>query len=93
VESAIHRSVREEPNVIAEAIYPIMGPVIRKIVQKMFEGSKASSLSPYQVEQLFLIHRETGLIIRHQVAPGVASQDADIFRKPSMRTNSMACST
>ncbi len=79
VEHAIHQSVRQEPTVIAEAIYPVMGPVIRKIVEKMFEGATAPSLNPYQVEQLFLIHRQSGLIIRHQVADGVVSQDADMI--------------
>ena len=32
----------------------------------------------YRVEQLFLLHRESGLPIRHVSAQGVASQDADV---------------
>ena len=32
----------------------------------------------YRVEQLFLIHRETGLVLNHIVNEGVASQDADM---------------
>lgn len=32
----------------------------------------------YKVEQLFLIHRETGLVLNHIVNEGVASQDADM---------------
>ena len=32
----------------------------------------------YRVEQVFLIHRETGLLLQHVVAKGVQTQDAEI---------------
>jgi OOP family OmpA-OmpF porin len=32
----------------------------------------------YRVEQVFLIHRETGLVLNHLVAPTTATQDADL---------------
>ncbi|MFZ3215466.1 MAG: OmpA family protein [Candidatus Acidiferrales bacterium] len=32
----------------------------------------------YRVEQVFLIHRETGLVLNHVVAPAAPSQDADM---------------
>jgi outer membrane protein OmpA-like peptidoglycan-associated protein len=32
----------------------------------------------YRVEQVFLIHRETGLVLGHVVAPAAATQDADM---------------
>ena len=32
----------------------------------------------YRVEQIFLIHKETGLVLQHVVAPTVAAQDADL---------------
>jgi outer membrane protein OmpA-like peptidoglycan-associated protein len=32
----------------------------------------------YRVEQVFLIHRETGLVLNHVVAPSVATQDPDM---------------
>jgi OOP family OmpA-OmpF porin len=32
----------------------------------------------YRVEQIFLIHRETGLVLNHLVAPTVATQDPDM---------------
>ncbi len=32
----------------------------------------------YRVEQVFLIHRETGLVLSHVVAPTASSQDADM---------------
>jgi outer membrane protein OmpA-like peptidoglycan-associated protein len=33
----------------------------------------------YRVEQVFLIHRETGLVLNHIVAPSVATQDPDLI--------------
>lgn len=32
----------------------------------------------YQVEQIFLIHKESGLVMQHLVAPEVSAQDADM---------------
>src|SRR5580704_3500481 len=32
----------------------------------------------YRVEQVFLIHRETGLVLNHVVAPSAPAQDADM---------------
>lgn len=32
----------------------------------------------YRVEQVFLIHKKTGLLLQHVVAPAVAAQDADL---------------
>lgn len=32
----------------------------------------------YQVEQVFLIHKESGLVMQHLVAPEVSAQDADM---------------
>jgi len=32
----------------------------------------------YQVEQVFLIHKESGLVLQHLVAPDVAAEDADM---------------
>ena len=32
----------------------------------------------YRVEQVFLIHRETGLVLSHVVAPSIATQDPDM---------------
>ncbi len=32
----------------------------------------------YRVEQVFLIHKETGLLLQHLVAPNIATQDADM---------------
>ena len=111
VENALQRSVRKNPAPLAEAIYPVIGPAIRKAVSNAISSMVQNlntvvehSLSPrslkwrfdawrtgktfsevvllktlvFRVEQVFLIHRETGLLLRHIAAPDVAAKDADM---------------
>jgi OOP family OmpA-OmpF porin len=108
VEEAIHTSVKQDMNVLSEAIFPIMAPAIRKAVSAALDAAIQSlnqtlehSLSPqsfrwrleatrtgksfaeiallrsliYRVEQVFLIHRETGLVLQHLVGGMVTAQD------------------
>ncbi len=98
VQTALTSSIRRNPQVIAEAIAPIMGPAIRQAIVRALQGMMQSfnqaidhSLSPkglawrieawrtgrpfaevvllhtlrFRVEQLFLIHRDTGLLLHH----------------------------
>lgn len=109
VEHALHASVREEPGVLASALFPLMGPAIRRAIAAALRSMIQSidqvlehSLSirgvrwrlealrtgrpfaeivlrhslVYRVEQVFLIHRETGLPLQHRVAPDVMPQDS-----------------
>jgi len=102
VAAALEHSVRKDPKPLADAIFPIMGPAIRKAIAAALSGMVQSlnqtlthSLSVqgfkwrwealrtgksfsevvllhtlrYRVEQVFLIHRETGLLLR-QVSQG-----------------------
>lgn len=111
VEQAIQESVHTNELVIADAIFPIMGPAIRKAIATALESTMQAldqmleqSLSPralqwklesirtgksftevvllrtllYRVEQVFLIHRPTGLLLQHVVAPAIATQDPDL---------------
>lgn len=104
-------SLRGKPHEFANAIFPVMGPAIRRSIAESFrsmvdsfQNSVEMALSwkglrlrleslrtgkpfsevvmlhnlVYRVEQLFLIHRETGLVLNHVVDEGVASQDADM---------------
>ena len=109
---SIHSSIRSDPESVSEALYPVMGPAIRKsiteTIQTLFDGfnrALENSLSlrslgwrldawrtgksysevvllktlNYRVEEVFLIHKETGLLI-HQVAPDLGiSKDADMM--------------
>lgn len=111
VAAALEHSVRKDPKPLADAIFPIMGPAIRKAIAAALSGMVQSlnqtlthSLSArglqwrwealrtgrpfsevvllhtllYRVEQIFLIHRETGLLLRHLSAGRSAVQDADM---------------
>jgi outer membrane protein OmpA-like peptidoglycan-associated protein len=110
VENAISESVRRNPHEIATAIFPVLGPAIRKAVTETMSGlvntinrAIEHSLSPqgirwrieswrtgvpfaqivmrhalvYRVEQVFLVHAETGLMLEH--VPEDSSGDADLI--------------
>jgi outer membrane protein OmpA-like peptidoglycan-associated protein len=108
VEEALRESVRKDPTVLAGALFPVMGPAIRKSIAEAirsmlesFNQALEHSLSIqglrwrfesirtgkpfaeivllhsliYRVEQIFLIHKETGLMLAHCVAPNVDTKD------------------
>ena len=112
VENAISESVRRNPRPIATAIFPVLGPAIRKAIAEALSGLVSSinralehSLSPrglrwrleawrtgvpyaqivlrhalvYRVEQVFLVHGDTGLLLAHAVAPELAASDPDLI--------------
>jgi OOP family OmpA-OmpF porin len=111
ITGALLDSVSNDPKPIADALYPIMGPAIRKSInttmnQMMsnFNELLEQSVSPkswqwrfdawrtgrsyaevvlannlvFQVEQVFLIHRETGLLLQHVLADTAISKDPDM---------------
>src|SRR5277367_2580651 len=111
VEAALRESVRKDPTTLADALFPVMGPAIRRsILQTLrsffdsFNEAMDHSLSlrglqwriealrtgrsfseiillhslVFRVEQVFLIHKKTGLPLAHAVAPAVAMQDASL---------------
>jgi outer membrane protein OmpA-like peptidoglycan-associated protein len=108
IQETLRESVRRDPHVLADALFPVMGPAIRKSIAEtlrtMLESFNAAlehSLSArgikwriealrtgksfseivlmhsllYRVEQVFLIHRQTGLVLNHVVASSVPTQD------------------
>lgn len=111
VAAALEHSVRKDPQPLADAIFPVMGPAIRRSIAAALSGmvqsfnhSLTHSLSLrglrwrlealrtgrpfaevvllhtllFRVEQVFLIHKETGLLLRHVPAGMIAVQDADM---------------
>ena len=111
IEEAISISVRRNPKPLADALFPIIGPAIRKAVAATLSGMLESlnttlehSLSwrslrwrlearrtgksfaeivllntlVYRVEQVFLIHRPSGLLLQHLTLPGASAEDADM---------------
>ena len=110
-EKATHLAIRKDRKAFAEALFPVMGPAIRKSISEALKGLVQSlnqalehSVSwkglkwrfeslrtgrsfaeivlsktlVYRVEQVFLIHRESGLLLMHVVAPEVEAEDADM---------------
>jgi OOP family OmpA-OmpF porin len=111
VENALRESVRRNPREIATAIFPVLGPAIRKAIAETMAGLVRSintaiehSLSlrglrwrleawrtgvpyaqivlkhalVYRVEQVFLIHAETGILLVHVAPPELKVADADL---------------
>src|SRR5919199_6774053 len=111
VEEAIQASVKKDLNILADALFPIIGPATRKAISTALQAMNQSfnqtiehSLSPeslkwrlealqtgksfaevvllrtlvYRVEQVFLIHRTTGLMLQHLVGEAAVVQDADL---------------
>ncbi len=110
-EQVTHLAIRKNRKAFAEALFPVMGPAIRKAISEALKGLVQSlnqalehSLSwkglkwrfealrtgrsfaeialsktlVFRVEQVFLIHRESGLLLMHVVAPEVEAEDADM---------------
>lgn len=111
IETALRDSVRRDPGTLADALFPVMGPAIRRSILETLRSFLDSfnqvldqSLSwqgmkwriealrtgrpftevallhslVFRVEQVFLIHKATGLPIGHAVAPAVAMQDPSL---------------
>jgi hypothetical protein len=112
LQDAFSESVRRNPQNIAHAIFPILGPAIRKAIGETMAGivntinrAIEHSLSlkglkwrieawrtgvpfaqivvkyalVYRVEQVLLIHAETGLLLAEVTAEGIPAQDADLI--------------
>src|SRR5215471_11691308 len=111
IETALRASVRKDPGTLADALFPVMGPAIRRSILETLRAFLESfnqvldqSLSMkglkwrfealrtgrsftevallhslvFRVEQVFLIHKKTGLPLGHAVAPAVAMQDPSL---------------
>ncbi|HEX2443420.1 MAG TPA: OmpA family protein [Vicinamibacterales bacterium] len=111
IEEAITASVRKNPQPLADAMFPVIGPAIRKAIAASLSGMLESlnrtlehSLSwravqwritalrtgksfaevvllntlVYRVEQVFLIDRQSGLLLLHLKADSAAVPDADL---------------
>lgn len=111
VVESIKNAARHNPEYISEAIFPILGPAIRRAIAQAFNNltqtinqtlqhsftvrglrwrmeaiASGKSFAEvvlyhsllYRIEQIFLIHRQTGLVLVHAAATSVEAQDADI---------------
>lgn len=74
----VQRVFKNDIDAMAEALYPVLGPAVRRMVASLFEVNKKDSKNPFLVEQLFLIQRDSSLVIEHRIVENAASQDADM---------------
>jgi OOP family OmpA-OmpF porin len=111
VEEALALSVRRNPRMLAEALFPIFGRAVRRAIASELQGMMQNlnqmleqSVSvrslrwrwealrtgrPYseivllrsmlfQVEQVFLVHRKTGLLLEHVTSESAVVRDAEM---------------
>lgn len=111
VEDALEASIKRNPKPLTDAIFPILGPAIRKAIAHAMQSlvqnvnqAIESTLTPrgirlrmkarrtgrsyaelvlaeslvYRVEEVYLIHGATGLLLAHVAAPGVVNEDTDL---------------
>jgi hypothetical protein len=111
VEENIRLSIQRNPRILAEAIFPIIGPAIRKAIAEALgqmvqslNQTLENSLSPkglrwrleamqtgkpfaeivmlnsllYRVEQVFLIHKKTGILLQHVAIDSAETRDSEM---------------
>ncbi len=71
-------SSRENPEIMAEALFPILGPAIRKMIASMLTPDSNKAKRTYKFEQIFLIEKESGLPICHEISGASEARDADM---------------
>lgn len=111
VERIVNNNLRRNPAEMANHIFPVIGPAIRRSIAETFRSmlqgfNKSLELSlswkglkwrleglrtgkpfseivllntlDYRVEQVFLVHTETGILLDHVLAEGIRGQDGDL---------------
>jgi len=111
IEEVIRDSVKRDPKFLADSIFPIIGPAIRRSIAESLRAMVESMSNTleytfswrgikwriesfrtgrpfaeivlmhtlvYRMEQIFLIHKETGLVLQHATAESIDSKDADM---------------
>ncbi|MBN1690687.1 MAG: hypothetical protein JW901_06670 [Dehalococcoidia bacterium] len=111
IEEVIRDSVKRDPKFLADSIFPIIGPAIRRSIAESLRAMVESMSNTleytfswrgiqwriesfrtgrsfaeivlmhtlvYRMEQIFLIHKETGLVLQHVAAESIDLKDADM---------------
>ena len=112
IETALRESIRRDPHDMAAAIFPVLGPAIRKAIAEAMSALVRSinramdhaftlrgikwrleswrtgvpyaqivikHALVYRVEQAFLIHAKSGLLLAHATEPGLKVRDAALI--------------
>lgn len=78
IEHAVHESARTDSVVLAEALYPVMGPAMRKMIASIFTLDNSNPGDTFVVEQVLLIEREGGLLLASVHRNSVDAENADV---------------
>lgn len=78
VEHAIGTSARDDSSILAEALYPVLGPAVRKMVANMLTPESLKDGHAFRAEQLLLIERQTGLVLAASALDERKLEDADV---------------
>ncbi len=109
IETILRDTVKKDPKFLADTIFPVIGPAIRKAISESLRSMMESLSSTldytfswrgiqwriesirtgkpfaeiillhtliYRIEQIFLIHKETGLVLQHVALPSIDVKDA-----------------
>lgn len=76
VEHAVRASARLDSTVLAEALYPVMGPALRKMIANLFSMDASSRGLPFVVQKVFLIDRRSGLLLASHSLDGDITEDS-----------------
>lgn len=64
VEHALHVSARTDSVVLATALYPVMGPALRKMIAELFTfGDGKAMVSSFEVSEVLLLERSSGVLL------------------------------
>lgn len=73
---AIHHLARDEDDELAIALYPVLGPAVRKMIANLLSFGPPDGAA-FVVEQVLLIERESGLLLAATAIDG-NTEEADI---------------
>jgi outer membrane protein OmpA-like peptidoglycan-associated protein len=112
IDTALREAIRRDPQEMATAIFPVLGPAIRKAIAetmaslvRSINSAVEQSLSlngmkwrieawrtgvpypeivikhalVYRIEQAFLVHAESGILLEHVTATDLVVPDADLM--------------
>lgn len=78
IEHAVGESARTDSVILAEALYPVMGPAMRKMIAAIFTLDKSTPGETFVVDQVLLIERQGGLLLAAVHRDASDAENADV---------------
>ena len=78
IEMAVHQSARVDSVVLADALYPVMGPAIRRMITAMFTIDKSNPGETFVVDRVLLIARESGVLLAAAHRDPADAENSDV---------------